>query len=527
MAGNLQPFRRRGPIDPWIVPIALAAWCFLHPASASEGDRQSLFEGLTQQARALAASPYRPPDRAQVPQPLRDLNYSQYRDIRFNKDEALWSGRSLFNIEFFHLGFLYRDPVTIHEVVDGEVRTVAYQPSLFDYGKNEGLQQLADPNLGFAGFRVHYPINDPEYKDELLVFLGASYLRMVGRGQSYGLSARGIAVDTATSKGEEFPRFKEFWLERPGPNATSLVFYALLDSESITGAYRFELHPRGDTVLNIQSRLFAREDIEKLGVAPLTSMFLYGSNRVRHYDDYRPQVHDSDGLLMQTGQGEWIWRPLNNPPKLNVSSLLDQGPLGFGLLQRERDFLQFQDLEARYDVRPSFWVTPHGDWGKGRLQLVEIPTPDETNDNIVAFWVPDEPFEAGQERSFEYQLRASGSELTPAHLATVQRTRIGWGAIPGARQKPPRSLRQFKVDFLGGELDALDPSQPVEPKLTVSSGEVTDLIVQHLPQGRGWRVAFKLRPEQGTPVDMRLFLKLRGQRLSETWNYVWTPDALP
>jgi periplasmic glucans biosynthesis protein len=514
--------------DRRLAVVTLAAIACALTARATEGSApSSFFDGISEQARAMAGKPFRPPEREQVPQKLKDLNYSQYRDIRFRKDEALWSGHSLFNIEFFHLGFLYREPVVIHEVVEGEVRTVSYQPAQFDFGKNEGLQQLAGPDLGFAGFRVHYPINNTEYKDELLVFLGASYFRMVGRGQSYGLSARGIAVDTASAKGEEFPRFTEFWLERPGPDESSLVFYALLDSKSVTGAYRFELQPRGDTVLNVQSRVFAREDIDKLGVAPLTSMFLYGSNRVRHFDDHRPQVHDSDGLLMHTGAGEWIWRPLSNPPELSVNSLMDQGIQGFGLLQREREFGQYLDMEARYDVRPSFWVTPHGDWGKGALQLVEIPTPDETNDNIVAFWVPDEPFKAGQERSFDYQVRASGSELTPAHLATVRRTRIGWGAIPGARNKPPRSLRQFTVDFQGGELETLDESQPMEAKLDSSSGEVMDLIVQRLPQGHGWRVAFKLRPEQGQPADMRMFLVLRGQRLSETWNYVWRPDALP
>lgn len=513
--------------NPWTKWLALAAMSFASPVLEADSSTPSLFEGIVEQARELAREPFVPTDRSRVPQPLKDLNYPQYRDIRFNKNQALWSGRSLFNIEFFHLGFLYREPVIIHEVVDGEVQTVPYQPVLFDFGKNEGLQELADPGLGFAGFRVHYPIKNPDYKDELLVFLGASYFRMVGRGQPYGLSARGLAVDTASAKGEEFPRFTEFWLERPGPNATSLVFYALLDSQSVTGAYRFELLPRGDTVLNIQSRIFARTKVEKLGVAPLTSMFLYGTNRVRHFDDFRPQVHDSDGLLMQTGAGEWIWRPLSNPTQLRVSSLLDSGAFGFGLMQRERDFIHYLDMETRYDLRPSIWVTPHGDWGKGAVQLIEIPTRDETNDNIVAFWVPDEPIEAGQQRSFNYQLRASGSELTPAHLATVRRTRNGWGAIPGAREQPPRSLRQFMVDFAGGELDSLDASQPVEAELSTSSGEVKDLIVQRLPAEYGWRVAFMLQAEQDKPVDIRLYLTLRGQRLSETWNYVWTDDALP
>jgi periplasmic glucans biosynthesis protein len=304
-----------------------------------------------------------------------------------------------------------------------------------------------------------------------------------------------------------------------------MTFYALLRSKSLTGAYRFVLGPEGDTRLEVEARLFARADVARLGVAPLTSMFLYGENRGRHFDDYRPEVHDSDGLLEQSGTGEWIWRPLINPSSLQVTSLRDQDPKGFGLVQRDRRFDHYLDPEARYDRRPSLWATPEGDWGKGGVELVEIPAQDETNDNITAFWAPDRPFQAGEEHIFRYRLRAFGAVLPGEDLARVRRTRLGWGGIPGASHPPPRSLRQIIVDFQGGELARLDSSQPVSAHLSTSAGTVMDKIVQRLPAGQGWRVAFKLRPDRDRPADMRLYLTLRGRRLSETWSCLWSPES--
>jgi glucans biosynthesis protein len=272
--------------------------------------------------------------------------------------------------------------------------------------------------------------------------------------------------------------------------------------------------------------LFARRDVRKLGVAPLTSMFMHGENSTRFFDDYRPEVHDSDGLLMHTGGGEWIWRPLTNGRELRVSTLLGRNPKGFGLLQRDREFDHYLDAESHYERRPSHWIKPlGGDWGKGAVELIEIPSGEETNDNIVAFWKPDQPFKAGEDRGFEYRLLAFGGNRNTEH-AVVTRTRIGWGAIPGQEKKPPRSFRQFIVDFTGGELQDLDGSQPVEPQLSTTSGDLSDITIQRLPGGHGWRVAFKLMPEEEKPADMRLFLNLRDRRLSETWTYVWHPEPI-
>jgi glucans biosynthesis protein len=486
-----------------------------------------LFDRITERARTLAGQTWSRSEIERIPKVLADLNYPQYRDIRFRKDHAIWKDQSLFSVELFHPGFLYVHPVTIHQVIGDTVTTVPYDAGLFDYGKNEGLQRQLSPELGFAGFRVHFPINRNEYHDEVIAFLGASYFRMVGRGQSYGLSARGLAINTAGPNGEEFPLFTEFWLVRPPPQATTMTFYALLESESLTGAYRFELTPGADTILDVTARLIARADIAKLGVAPLTSMFLYGENSMGHFDDFRPEVHDSDGLLMHTRAGEWIWRPLTNGNGLQVSTLLDGNPKGFGLAQRDRDFGHYLDDESQYHNRPSHWVSARGgDWGKGAVELIEIPIDEETNDNIVAFWVPEKPFKAGEERTFRYQIRTFGGNLPAEHLAEVTRTRIGWGAIPGTQNKPPRSFRQFIVDFNGGEIADLHGSQPLKPELTTTTGKLEDVTASRLPDGHGWRVAFKLRPEETKPADMRLFLSLLGRRVSETWSYVWQPNLI-
>jgi periplasmic glucans biosynthesis protein len=482
-----------------------------------------LFEQITEQARERAAHDYVPPA-TELAQPLAAMNYEQYRSIRFRPEAALWRDQALFEVQLFHPGFLYQKSVRIHVVHNGRVEPLPFDQEAFRYeGAAAELTEAVTPELGYAGFRVHFPLNSAVYKDEVVVFLGASYFRLLGRNQVYGLSARGLAIDTALTRGEEFPEFREFWLIQPAPEDTTLTLYALLDSPSLTGAYRFELRPGANTVLDVESRLFARLDIAKLGAAPLTSMFLFGENRLRAFDDFRPRVHDSDGLLMHTSAGEWIWRPLSNGHELRVTSLMDGTPRGFGLLQRERAFDRYLDLEARYDRRPSHWVeVGDGDWGAGGVELVEIPSDSEINDNIVAYWVPGQPFRAGEQRRFRYRLISFNERLHHQTLAQVDRTRIGWGAIPGEENPPPRSRRQFIVDFSGGELTTLDASQPVEAKLSTSSGQVSDLLAQRLPDG-GWRAAFRLAPNDAEPADMRLFLELRGHRLSETWSYVWYP----
>lgn len=496
------------------------------PAAATEIAQPALFDAISSRAKLLAKRDYKPLE-TNIPEALANMDYDQYRAIRFRPESSIWHNESLFEIQLFHPGFLYREPVTLHMATDNSDSALQFKQEFFNYdGPAAPLAGVAPENIGFAGFRIHYPLNSNDYKDEFVVFQGASYFRMVGPGLVYGLSARGLAIDTAEPKGEEFPVFREFWMIKPGPTDTHMVVYALLDSPSITGAYRFEIMPGAPTEMAIEARLFARKDIQKVGIAPLTSMYVWGENHTRYVDDFRPEVHDSDGLLMASANGEWIWRPISNHRGLHVSSLSDENPKGFGLLQRDRDFDHYMDLEANYERRPSMWVMPEGDWGKGRAELVEIPSDSEVNDNVVAYWVPEKSMKAGSSQTYKYRLRSFDAHLPEQTGGKVIRTRIGWGANPGQGNPPPRTKRKFVIDFRGGELDNLSTDAPLVAELQKNAGTISELTVRQLPDKRTWRASFKLDPDGNTPADMRLHLKLRDQRLTEVWSYVWYPDAI-
>lgn len=503
----------------------------------------SLASFVEDRARVLAGEPYDAPAASPLPE-LADLDYDAYRSIRFRPEAALWSDAGSFRIQLFHPGFIFEEPVRIH-VVDDEVHELRFDPAMFSYdGPAAALaDRLAEvagsstpdaPAPGWSGFRVHFPLNDPERMDEVVVFQGTSYFRLVGPGQVYGLSSRGLAVDVASGREEEFPDFREFWLVRPAPEARTLVFHALLDAPSVTGAYRFELEPGADTELHVDARLFARTDVGKLGVAPLSSMFLFDGNAAGAFDDFRAGVHDSDGLLMRTRRGEWIWRPLGNGRGLRVTSLRDVDPGGFGLAQRARDFRDYLDLEARYHERPSEWVEVHEDerWGGGGVELLEIPTASEFNDNIAAYWVPDEPMRAGEERRYRYTLTTFGARLEAQTLAQVDRTRVGRDALPGQADAGPEGARRFVVDFQGGPLVGLDPEAPVRAVVETLAGTISDVRTRALPEPGGWRVTFALEPDGARPADMRLRIELdaadgTATPLSETWTYVWYPGQRP
>lgn len=477
-------------------------------------------------ARALASAPYVHPDTALAPE-MAELDYDGYRSIRFRPEAALWAGELPFEIQLLHRGFLFRSPVRVHMVDAEGVAEVPFDAELFSYDGPAGrLGRTVEPGLGFSGFRVHYPLNLPGVADEVVVFQGASYFRLVGPGQVHGLSSRGLAVGLGSPEGEEFPTFTDFWLVRPDPGDDVLELHALLDGPSVTGAYRFELEPGDHTELRVDARLFAREDVRKLGVAPLSSMFLYGPNRSSEFDDFRPEVHDSDGLMMLTRVGEWLWRPLSNRRIVRGSALRDGEPQGFGLAQRARDFGRYLDLEALYHRRPSAWVAlEEGDWGVGGVELLEIPTDSEFSDNIAVAWVPDAPFAAGEERRFRYRLITFDERVEAQTLAQVRRTGIGRDALPGAAVAI-KGARRFIVDFTDGPLDGLARDAGPEAVLATSSGSISDVRVDPLPPGLGWRVSFRLEPDGDRPADMRLHLALGGARLSETWTYVWYPDEL-
>lgn len=303
-----------------------------------------------------------------------------------------------------------------------------------------------------------------------------------------------------------------------------MTVLALLDSPSITGAYRFVITPGTRTVVDVNAGLYLRENGQQIGIAPLTSMFLYGENSTRHFDDFRPEVHDSDGLLLHTGSDEWIWRPLTNPKQLRVSAFMDYDPKGFGLIQRDRDYNNYMDFETHYHQRPSLWVEPREEgWGKGSVQLVEIPTKEEVNDNIVAFWVFDKPFSVDKPMRLAYRMTSLDKVDNTGHLARVLRTRTGWGGVPGAKPVSPKSVRRFMIDFQGGDLSTLHPEQPVKPEIQTTNGKIDDLSLHKLPGTDIWRLSFRLQDAEKQPADMRVFLTLRGQSLTETWSYLYEP----
>lgn len=511
---------------------------------------ESLHEYLMRRARARAAGPYVPPD-TMAAEAVATLTYGQQRAIRFRDEAAIWREEGRFELQLFHPVGGFRVPVALHLVESDTTRTLAFDPTLFRRGHEvEGLTLDLGPGAGYAGFRVLAPLNEPGRVDEVVSFLGASYFRLLGPDHVYGLSSRGIAIDVAGPGGEEFPQFREFWIVRPSPTATTLTFYALLDGPSVSGAFRFDLTP-GDpggagetvdadrvagaveapgqtgsaptpTVLEVDARLFARHDIDRLGVAPLTSMYLHGTFRPGGDDDWRPRVHDSEGLLVASGGGEWIWRPLTNRGSVQTTSLRDRDPRGFGLVQRDRDFGSYLDLEAEYHRRPSEWVeVVDGDWGRGGVTLVELPSRSEFADNIVAFWAPDGTIQAGEERRYRYRLSTFDAVRPEQPTAHVVRTRIGWDALPGTVEGPARTRRRIVVDFEGATLAGLADEATVEAIVSTSAGRIDDVRVERLPGG-GRRATFSLQPDGDRPADMRLYL--RGDTiLSETWSYLWRP----
>ncbi|MFO1303363.1 MAG: glucan biosynthesis protein G [Burkholderiales bacterium] len=480
------------------------------------------FEDVAKRAANLASHAYKAPAR-ELPKALKELTYDEYRDIRFKPSRAIWRSQGLpFEVQLFHPGLYYDRPVRISEVVGGVPREIRFDPDLFDYGSNTKLDRAALRNIGFAGFRVHFAINNPKYKDEVLVFQGASYFRALGKDQRYGLSARGLAIDTALGSGEEFPHFTEFWIERPDAQAKELTIYALLDSESATGAYRFVLRPGNETATLVKARVFLRKNVAKLGLAPLTSMYFFGENQPRTATrDYRPEVHDSDILLVQAGTGEWITRPLVNPKRLLVTSFALTNPMGFGLMQRDRLYENYQDLEARYELRPSAWVEPRGNWGKGRVELVQIPTPDETNDNIVAFWVPDDMPALRQPLDFEYRIRWQKSTDTKPPLAWIAQTRRGHGY---SRQPDPSI--GFVIDFEGPALKDLPADAKVESVVTVDpNGQIVENHAYRNDVTGGFRLRLRVKQvDDKKALEMRAFLRTGDTTLTPTWSYIVPPE---
>jgi periplasmic glucans biosynthesis protein len=491
------------------------------------GDAQPFsFAILQSQAEALAKSEFAKPA---IPSPdtLDEIDYDQYQKIRYRPDKSLkLDSDGRMPVQLFHLGKYATEPVGMSIVEDGKAREVIYRPALFDIPDGHAAKKL-EPGAGFAGFRIMAA----DQKTDWFAAMGASYFRSSGPYNQYGLSARGVAIDTAMPTAEEFPRFSHYWLEGATADTSApLTIYGLLDGPSVTGAYRMRTERLTDTrdvhrvTMEIDAVLYARKDVARLGIAPFSSMFWYGEASRKQSADWRPEIHDSDGLSILTGSGERIWRPINNPPRVITSAFVDSDVKGFGLLQRDRDFVHYLDDGVFYERRPSVWVEPLDAWGKGAVHLVEIPTDDETSDNIVAYWAPDEQLKAGQNRRWRYRLSWLDDIPFPDALARATGTWTGMGGRPG--YKRPDGVRKFVIDYQGSVFEGLGRDDGVEIVVTASRGEVSNSYDHPVvDQRQRWRAFFDIKAVGPEPVDLRAFLRKGERALSETWIYQYFPEG--
>lgn len=506
-----------------IVAISSSAFC-------QTWEREDVgFDSIQSRARDLANKPYVAPNKDTLPAWMSNLSYDQYRDIRFNPNQALWAADKLpFRAMFFHPGYLYREPVVLNEFTSSHQQQIRLAEAYFNYGPLVEKHGELPPDGGFAGFRLHSQLNNPEIFDELITFQGASYWRALGKNQRYGISSRGIAVDTGVDgTTEEFPAFREFWLRKPDEKDTQARFYALLDGPSYAGAYAFKVLPGNETIVEVKAVIFARREVKRLGIAPMSSMFWFGENSRRRFDDFRPEVHDSDGLAIRMGSGERLWRPIcNDSGKLEFSFFDMEKCDGFGLLQRDRRFNAYEDGEASYHLRPSLWIEPSSDWGPGRVMLMEIPTTNELSDNTVALWEPAKKPQPGDRIEFSYRQHWTMDPDPSQAGGHVIATRSG------VHDWQPEQ-RTVIVEFTGTPLQQ-NREIPVTPVVEVlgdmaSKIKIQGVTVQEIPDER-WRVSFQIAPsaEGGKladvgPIELRCCLKRGDNFLTETWVHRVTP----
>ncbi len=497
----------------WVHTAALGLFsfsCAMHCAAFE-------FATVVDKARTLAAQPYSPPE--EIPNFLQKLSYNEFENVRFIPEKSLWKdSQSKFQIMMMSAGLFYKHPVMVNVIEGAGTRKIDYAKSYFSFTDPE-LEKRVPADLGFGGVKLTYPIISPSVQDQFLVFAGASYFRGVGKNNAWGISARGIAVNTGLPTGEEFPSFIEFWLVRPRADATSMTAYALLDGKSLSGAYQFQIYPGENTRVQVNAVLFQRNNIELLGIAPLTSMFFYGANTARPIGEWRPEVHDSDGLLLQDGATqEWLWRPLINPKHLEMDYFKTTDVKGFGLLQRNHDFQQYQDLGAHYEKRPSTWVTPIGNWGQGHVALIQLPTDSETNDNMVAFWTPSQKTPAGEPLKINYTLDFGDDSISKQTIGRAITTFVGDGNRTGGGNQP--GAYRLIVDFAGGSLDKKAKKAMVEANVSAGNeGTVIEHFVEYNEPKQAWRLSILAKPAQDKPLELRAFLRDATDTLSETWTY--------
>jgi len=484
------------------------------PIDATNGARPFSFERLIERTRQVAQQPYVAPPR--TPDWLGAIPLQAWDRIRFLPEAMVWGDQPSYRLSFPFPGSIYREPVRVHVVEDGLAHLVPFRRGMYDLAGVK-LDEPLPETLGFAGLKIHFPLNQPGVFVDLLTFLGASFFKAVGRGTLFGASARALALNTGLGRPEEFPAFRQFWVQRPAQATDPLTVYALLDSPSVAGAFRFDVTVREHTRVAVDTSLFFRANVEQVGVAPVSGMFLHGGQDRSEIDDWRPAVHASEGVAIWGGRGDLLWRPVVNPAQLRMSIFVDENPRGFGLFQRTRDPRAYQDLIARWDLRPNLWVEPRGTWGKGSVRLIEVPTAREDNQNIAAFWTPADPVQAGQELRLAYTLAWSSAPPIDPEVAIVRSTRVG--AVRGQDGKPQGRGREVVLDFtLPAEVAALKLGQ-IEASIGAGNSKVSTPVLADNTVDGGWRLAFTVEPLDNGPVELRAVLKAGDRAVSETWLY--------
>ncbi len=510
----MQQYRARLVFCSLLALLALGAAGTVHAAVFG-------FDNVALEAQTLAQSPWRnplPPQSARA-----KIGYDDFRRIRFRAEQALWRGQNLpFELQFFTTGNGLNRPLRLHELVDGKAQPLVIRNAAFDY---DGLvNEPAQAAAPITGWRITHALNRPDKQDEVASFIGSNYFRALGQTQRYGLSARALAIDTTgAATAEEFPEFVAYWFERPQPGTREFRFYAVLDSPRATGAYQFVLTPGASTAVEVRARLFLRAPLAMLGIAPLTSMFLHGENQPSSNGDFRPEVHDSDGLQIQTAEGEWIWRPLTNPRGVFVTSFALTSPKGFGLMQRDRAFSSYEDIEARYEARPSAWIEPIGDWGAGRIELLQFNTTDETHDNVSAYWVPATKPQPGTPIDMAWRVLWQNTAPRMPPGAFAAHTRSGYGYT---RQPTSRERRKLVIDFASEATVPTDQAETVQAVATTSpNARLARVHTYPNPVRGGWRTTIEFdRVDPKQAVELRVFLRHGANTLSETWSYALPPQ---
>lgn len=473
---------------------------------------------VTRLAEARAAQPYQPADR-QAPEFFRKMNYDSYRQISFRAEKTLWRETGLrFQLQFFHPGYLFNRMVRLNEFTGTHSQPIAFAQDFFDY-RDLQVPLLSRVGMDFAGFRILHPLNRPEAWDEVISFLGASYFRGLARQQAYGVSARGLALNAGGPKAEEFPEFIEYWIGKPEPDANTITVHALLDSPSVAGAYTFVITPGDETVIDTRATVIFRQTVDVPGFVPLSSMFWFGEDSPTRFGDFRPEVHDSDGLLVAPDAETRLWRPLRNPRALEHTDFDAPAFAGFGLLQRDREHRSYADIEALYERRASVWTEPVGKWPAGRVRLVEIPTENEYHDNITVFWTPAEKIEPGRPFELAWRQRWTSAPAfggPPGWVSATRQTLREGGA-------PDRT--KYVIDYDAASLAHLSPEATLTAEVNAGDGAKVEhaQVFRNMASGARRLVIVLSAPKGSPPVEIRARLLLDAKPVTETWTTRWQP----